>query len=163
MKTKTILTMAIIAALPFTAIANNRIGPAPFDWDSDDDPVVATSEAYYAIEVPTVADQSHIATTAYVKGAYNDLIAGMNRMGEDKQSQLFYRDANDENVGVFSEVYKTIGDVTNHSELVSGLAVKNAIDSVDNKIDNKRVEIYTTWDNDNAKTQVAFVNAPAQQ
>ncbi len=34
-------------------------------------------------------DQSHIATTAYVKGAYNSAIAGMNHMAENKQNILY--------------------------------------------------------------------------
>ena len=43
-----------------------------------------------------------------------------------------------------------------------GVQLKSDTDSVGTQLSNKRVEIYTTWENDNAKTQVAFVNASAQ-
>ena len=160
MTTKPRLTLAIMLALPFGA---NATGPAPFDWDSDDDPVVATTTAPYATVTPEAHADEHIASTKYVIGAYNDLIAGMNRIDEEKQNTLIHRTNNGDDAMMSSLVRTHVNDVSDHSELVSGLAVKNAIDSVDSKIDNKRVEIYTTWENDSAKTQVAFVNAPAAQ
>ena len=88
--TKTILTLAIIAALPFAAHATDpvvAVGPA----HASSNPVVATANAPYVTVTPSQADESHIATTAYVKGAYNDAIAAVNNVANDvsgKQGQL---------------------------------------------------------------------------
>ncbi len=87
MKAKRILSIAIIAALPFGAHATDpvvAVGPA----HASSNPVVATANAPYVTVTPTQADESHIATTAYVKGAYNDAIAAVNKVDETVGEQI---------------------------------------------------------------------------
>ena len=205
MKTKTILSIAIMAALPFGAHAD-PVGPAAVPANGT--PVVATANAPYVTQTPTAADATHIASTAYVKGAYNDAIAAVNKVDADKQDKLvsfgnnnaMYNKVFGGNLTGFGDPLLNNGDdgyaamkddiarqlsdnkTGNPDEtLISTGAVFNIVRDVgqylDGKIDyeidtvqssvsgvqtalnNKRVEIYTTWENDNAKQQVAFVNA----
>lgn len=86
MKITKILPIAIIAVLPFTANADydyDYIGLAT-DTVSGDGTVVFTIEEhpYELLEISN-ADEGHIATTAYVKGAYNDILAIENRYIND--------------------------------------------------------------------------------
>ena len=84
---KSLLSIAIIAAMPFAANATDpvvAVGPA----HASSNPVVATANAPYVTITPSQADESHIATTAYVKGAYNDAIAAVNKVDSDKQGKL---------------------------------------------------------------------------
>ena len=83
MKTKTaILSIAIIAALPFNA---NATGPAQYSGNS---PVMASTTGPYQTATIGEHDDEHIATTAYVKGAYNDTIAAVNKVDSEKQVKL---------------------------------------------------------------------------
>ena len=163
MKTKTILTMAIIAALPFAATAENISGAmytAPATADTNHPAPTTQANAPYGRANIDTADQEHIATTAYVKGAYNSAIAGIN----SKQDTIFYFEPD---TGIQrpipTHVALSLDDVNDIEELISWGTLDEAITDINTTISNKRVEIYTTWDNDNAKTQVAFVNAPAAQ
>ena len=73
--------------MPFAANATDpvvAVGPA----HALSNPVVATANAPYVTVTPSTADESHIATTAYVKGAYNDAIAAVNKVDSDKQGKL---------------------------------------------------------------------------
>ena len=83
--TKTILTMAVIAALPFRATAENISGAmytAPATADTNHPaPTTSAGPLYGRVNIDT-ADQEHIATTAYVKGAYNSAIAGINKVND---------------------------------------------------------------------------------
>ena len=85
MKTKSLLSIAIIAALPFAATAENISGAmytAPATADTNHPaPTTNNSPSYGRVNIDT-ADQEHIATTAYVKGAYNSAIAAVNNVGE---------------------------------------------------------------------------------
>ena len=121
------LSLLIITVLPFTAYA---VGPAT---DYSDNPVIADDDPYYATAEVTVADQGHIATTAYVKGAYNDTIAAVNNVNA-------YVESIDEKLNGYQ------GEVHDLSTTV----------------DNKRVQIYTTWGG-NGIAEVAFVDATPQQ
>ena len=102
--TKTLLSIAVIAALPFAANATDpvvAVGPA----HASSNPVVATANAPYVTVTPTQADESHIATTAYVKGAYNDAIAAVNNVAntvDGKQAQLVN--------GYGNEIYSNVLD-----------------------------------------------------
>ncbi len=83
---KSLLSIAIIAALPFAANATDpvvAVGPA----HASSNAVVATANAPYVTVTPSTADESHIATTAYVKGAYNDAIAAVNNVANDVSSK----------------------------------------------------------------------------
>ena len=46
----------------------------------------SSSDSYYQISDITSADEGHIATTAYVKGAYNDTIAAINQTQVQQQN-----------------------------------------------------------------------------
>ena len=214
--TRTLLSLAIIATLPLNAMAGysyNTINK-PANVANNGTVTLANGGPFQTVDTQP-ADESHIATTAYVKGAYNDAIAAVNSvwdgnyqtqvmmeegLGElyDQKQDKLITDSGDE---VSATVYDGGGPIL----FMAIAAAENDIDTVDemllnienegaslsttfaiangfarmggnlnNRIDtvqtsmqtalnNKRVEIYTTWNNDNAKTQVAFVNAPAQQ
>ncbi len=181
MNTKRIVLSAIIAALPFAANATQTIVQTQTPAAVGSDGTVkkaATSGPYTTIE-PTVDDQTHIATTAYVKGAYNDAIAAVNKVDSDKQNQLYgyqngkitgIQDA-DGFVAMTDDVVRQLlfGD-GDFSDISSGLqsyagnmlptsasvatgivvAAKVLNSKIDDKIDSKRVDIYTTWGNDTA-------------
>ena len=176
MKQKTLLTIAILLALPFGAWA---------------DTLTITND-----------DKQHIASTAYVKGAYNDAITEVNtkldKFDQEITNHLVTDDdamslglgelaAQAENIdsviqevegpGEFngitipstSAVLKIVNDASAEimediDDMDTALVARiNELESgVYTALNNKRVEIYTTWDNDNAKRQVAFVNASAQ-
>ncbi len=179
--TKTILTFAVISALPMVVYADyvyNEINrPVPVSYNGGTVTIPEEAPPYETLEV-TNDDASHIASTAYVKGAYNEAIAAVNMsdkliredvdlMFETLQPKLLHTVSG---VGhpieievqgwLWNNDYPTVDpDVT----LVNMTAVRNAITDVNTTISNKRVEIYTTWDNDNAKTEVPFVTASGQQ
>ncbi len=210
--TRTLLSLAIIATLPLNAMAGysyNTINK-PANVANNGTVTLANGGPFQTVDTQP-ADESHIATTAYVKGAYNDTIAAVNSVWDGNyQTQVMMEEGLGEkqdklitNSG--DEVSATVHDGGGPVVDVADAAAENYTDTVDdmllnienagaslsttfaiangfarmgsilnNKIDtvetsmqtalnNKRVEIYTTWDNDNAKTQVAFVNTPAQQ
>ena len=113
MKTKKLLSIAIIAALPFGANATDpvvAVGPA----HASSNPVVATANAPYVTVTPTQADESHIATTAYVKGAYNDAIAAVNKVDSDKQGKLMNMESTPQPISnnvVSSRVFGRVGSL----------------------------------------------------
>ena len=69
------LSLLIITVLPFTAYAE-------LTTDESGSPAVSDYDPPYALAEPTQADQGHIATTAYVKGAYNDAITAVNTLAD---------------------------------------------------------------------------------
>ena len=80
---QTLLSIAIMLTLPLTAMAENISGPmyvAP-TYATPDNPAPLTNVlgAYGRINIDT-ADQQNIASTAYVKGAYNSAIAAVNKV-----------------------------------------------------------------------------------
>ena len=102
-------------------------------------------------------DKSHIASTAYVKGAYNDTIAAIN----SKQTELF-NPTTDEIIStevIDSDTliwYLDSGtDVSSNERTISSTA------AIVNGIKSQRAVVYTTWDDDrdSATRQVAFVTA----
>ena len=89
---KQILTLAIITMLPFGVIADNHVGPVGnigelFDENGNmylpANTPIATDAVFYAPVEITNDDKQHIASTAYVKGAHNDTIAAINKLGFD--------------------------------------------------------------------------------
>ena len=196
--TKTLLSIAVIAALPFTAMAENISGAmytAPTAANTTHPaPTTDANAPYGRIDIDT-ADQEHIATTAYVKGAYNSAIAAVNKVDSNKQEKLIDPDTGN---NISPELFSTIivsdmsvqfSDPSYYSsDLVSGLnSYKQATgndafntlitaggaligmkemtnglnNSIEDKISNQRVTIYTTWDDDsaNATTQVTLSSA----
>ncbi len=145
MKTTTLILSAIIAALPLAANATQTIVTTQTPAAVGSDGTVkkaATSGPYVTIE-PSPADQTHIATTAYVKGAYNDAIAAVNKVSEEVI--LLTED-------VFGEIDDRITNL--YSNIEEDFATNTALNS-------KRVRIYTTWDDDTAAatTLVPFETA----
>ena len=171
MKTKTaILSIAIIAALPFMANATQTIvqtqTPAPVGANGT--VTKAASSGPYQTATIGEHDDEHIATTAYVKGAYNDAIAAVNKVDSEKQVKLAsmsdggaidtyvwnkreftaaiiqainYDAITDEGVGV--EILTVMSeDQDLEHQLVSSAAVAGLLSI-------QRVNVYTTWDDDN--------------
>ena len=198
---KQILSIAILAILPLTAMADPVVSVGPAAVPSNGTAVIATANPpYQTSTVVDPDDKQHIASTAYVKGAYNDAIAAVNKVADDV-SELTYFVNNDlqyaivtsDNNNVVSDLALSAGDLGNfgtevlyHTNDVSwynneltrvGIKVgasaaeslmtteavlqlaRDLAKHINIKLDNKRVEIYTTWDNDNATRQVAFVTA----
>ena len=160
MNTKRIMLLAIIFALPITAnadyIYNTVRAPARV---ANNGTVTVASYGPYVLTTIENDDDEHIASTAYVKGAYNDTIAAVNWVSEvasAKQPVLHSYD--DEDPVVYSELLSAeefinsivdddIETMTNSLMTAYGVAVG---------LQSQRVEIYTTWDDDDATTDVAF-------
>ena len=91
MKTKTILSIAIIAVLPLTANAENISGnmyTAPAHETQQTPAPTTNAEAPFGRVNIDTNDQNHIATTAYVKGAYNSAIAAVNGLQQEVAHDL---------------------------------------------------------------------------
>lgn len=151
MNMKQILSVAMITILPITANADiytyNEV-EVPAHMPSGGLVTIAPGGPYATVVIDD-DDDEHIASTAYVKGAYNDTIAALNA----KQNQLVNAETGD----------LIIEDVTNSNYLLFDLNHGVASDlhlvteaAVIAGIQSQRVEIWTTWDNDNATTDVAF-------
>ncbi len=194
----TLLTIAIMAALPFGARAENISGAmytAPAHENTNHPaPTTQAGAPYGRIDIDT-ADQEHIATTAYVKGAYNSAIAAVNKVDVDKQNQLVnldnhpaisnmvftdnglnvYYDVSQGSDEVYAEMSGNIAQALSvndiHDTLISTGTVfdivremgrdigyvQGSVNTVQTSLNNKRVDIYTTWDS-NATTQVELSN-----
>ncbi len=100
MKANQLLLSAIIAVLPFAANATQTIvttqTPAAVGVNGTVNRA-ATSGPYQTATIGE-HDDEHIATTAYVKGAYNDAIAAVNKVDDDKQVKL-KNATNNHNIG----------------------------------------------------------------
>lgn len=153
MKIKQIASIAIIAALPFVANAEQT-------WNSVDVTprvgangiVTAAFAGPYATITPTQDDETHIATTAYVKGAYNGAIAAINTVQDNKQDQLYTSTSNEP---IFMEVVD-IGTINVENMFAPGYNLSTSdhllmsAGATIQSIKNQRVRIYTTWDDDTA-------------
>ena len=120
MKTKTtILTLAIIAALPFTAHATQTIVETNTPAAVGANGTVKKAAATGPYQTATIGehDDEHIATTAYVKGAYNDAIAAVNKVNDSKQEKMNVVGANDD---VVSALYQWEGGGF-YDEIMGGL------------------------------------------
>lgn len=85
---KLLLLSTLIAILPFTANASNRIGPANIDTE---DAVYSDYPGPYETAEILPGDATQVVSASYIKGAYNDTIAAINTVVEavdEKQSQL---------------------------------------------------------------------------
>ncbi len=190
MKIKRIASIAIIAALPFAANATQTIvtTQTPAAVGANGTVKKAATTGPYVTNEPTVDDQTHIATTAYVKGAYNDAIAAVNKVNDSKQDILI-NDRGDEVYGdgilgastgeSLAEEYvhylldlgvpasdiaeDDASQIDNHLLTAGGVlsAMVVSADATKNYTDSKRVKIYTTWDDDrdSATTLVEFATA----
>ncbi len=169
MNIKRIASIAIIAALPFAATAEQTIVTTrtPAAVGANGTVKKAATTGPYVTNEPTVADQTHIATTAYVKGAYNSAIAGVNRIAEGLRTRLINIDTRD---SIDSEVYGEEGFADFMQQINSGSSLTDIFGESDDQlvtlrgvaagiqtyVSGRGVEIYTTWD-DNDTTTVGFV------
>ena len=82
---QTLLSIAIIAALPFTANATQTIVETNTPAAVGANGTVKKAAATGPYQTATIGehDDEHIATTAYVKGAYNDSIRAVNKTAQD--------------------------------------------------------------------------------
>ena len=155
MKIKQILILAIIAILPLGAMAD--VGPAGFSGSGD--PVVADNPPPYATVEITNNDRQHIASTAYVKGAYNDTIAAMNAIGSavdelaDRPSTQLI-DSNGQTIssanvrGAMAD-FSSGGNGENNNIVTYG-GLKETLRYT-------RVPLYTTWGADNTSSDVGLL------
>ena len=137
---KQILTLAILATLPLTAMADDPIGPAAVP--ANETPVVATSDAPYQTVTVGNDDKSHIASTAYVKGAYNDTIAAINKVADDVNT-------------VADDLSSQVASVINDSDtLIKGYLGTSKI-YIDSRLSTRYNTLYTTW-GDDSRTQKKY-------
>ena len=66
------------------AHATDPVGPAHVNSGA----VVATASTPYAIATEQTGDSTTVVSASYVKGAYNDTIAAVNKVNADKQGKL---------------------------------------------------------------------------
>ena len=156
-KAKTILTIAIIAPFPFGGVY--ATGPAAYSGNS---PTLASMSAPYQIVTPGEHDDEHIASTKYVIGAYNDAIAAVNKVDDEKQGKLYTAfgveiDSEAADPGVLTyEFDDLVTWGTGLSEdtldkLVTGEGVAAAIQGyMGAYIRANPITIYTNWDDDTA-------------
>ena len=176
MNTKKLLSIAILAILPFGANAAYTYNDVnrPALVANNGTVIYTTVPGVYATADIENADSEHIASTAYVKGAYNDTIAAINRIEMQlEQRQGLLADSNGNAVIDMYDLATLEDDLVNlmdeseqpdqHLVSFNGIVwlVNQAKDEVNNNISDKRVTIYTTWEDDsaNATTQVELSTA----
>ena len=185
---KSMLSIAIIAILPFGAYATDPVGPVAVP--SNGTAVVATANPPYQTLTPTNEDKQHIASTAYVKGAYNDSIAAINKVNYDKQDKLYNDNGNEIESNVIpaidmvDDTIEAVRDLVDNGESLTDIslsldsgafgerlttiggvisAVVAGADVLNTKLNSKRVRIYTTWDNDTSAATRLVEFETAQQ
>ena len=165
---RTLLSIAIIAALPFTAHATQTIVETntPAAVGANGTVKKAVDSGPYQTATIGEHDDEHIATTAYVKGAYNDAIAAINRLDDTKQTVIASSGGHE--VGQMfdrleAEELFHDADITQPEwSFLENTVLSTA--AVFDRIKSQRVNIYTTWGDDTttATTQVALDTASAQ-
>ena len=179
---QTLLSIAIIAALPFASNATQTVVETNTPAAVGANGTVKKAAATGPYQTASIGehDDEHIATTAYVKGAYNDAIAAVNKVDDSKQDQLYYgntkivgiqnRDeftaAVDDGLHYLFEEGSGGASVAREFLLGNGVALPTADITAEgilqaaamlyDKIQTKRVGIYTTWGDDTAVTGVAL-------
>lgn len=150
MTTKTILTMAIIAVLPFGAWADYTFVEqnTPARVANNGTAALAANDGPFQTVDTQPADESHIATTAYVKGAYNDTIAAVNsvwRLEDMYYDELWSRMDNivDEDISSVNERIDTAYDEIN-----------GVYDDLAEAIDHKQGKLYGVTSNTDIDTDV---------
>ena len=161
MTTKMPLLFAIIALLPFGANADYTYvnSATPARVANNGTVTRASNFGPYVTATIEDDDDEHIASTAYVKGAYNDTIAAINR----KQDVLFNLSGGDEMYNQVESSDDVLPLIKSYGGEIYNAAVEDyrliSADAVITGIKSQRAEVYTNWDDDTAKTQVAFVTA----
>lgn len=141
MKTKILLSSVLIAILPLVANAGNRVGPDP---DESGHPVVADAEGPYQTAEITTADQAQVVSASYVKGAYNDTIAAINKVNDDKQERIVNPDGNPMERELFpSEIL--LGNIDDLSTDSFATRIFASLGNVAAGIKSQRVTAVDTW------------------
>lgn len=173
MNTKTILPIAIMLSLPLMANAANISGDmytAPAAADTNHPAPTTNVPAPYGRANIDTTDQEHIATTAYVKGAYNSAIAAVNKVNNEKVSFDTFESTMqgfDDHIGLIQGDIQNIQENKVDAEYVGGAidniatSIYDSLDSLGGYLNSKRVTIYTTWNDDsaNATTKVTLSTA----
>ena len=120
---KKLLGVSIVAMLAVMPMMAHAAGETPTA-------ATASSDPYLGVTVAD-GDKSNIASTAYVKGAYNAAIGAVNGLSTKKQDNL----KNSSNGAISSTVKTTVGEATgddaaDDTSLVTEKAVRDAIDAV---------------------------------
>ena len=123
---KKLLGVSIVAMLAVTPMMASAAGSAPTA-------ATTSSEPYLGVDV-AAADEGHIASTAYVKGAYNAAIGAVNAVSAAKQNNLMNNATTP--VAVSSTVKTSVGAATGENaasdtSLVTEKAVRDAIDAIE--------------------------------
>ena len=167
--TKTLLSIAIIAALPFTAHATQTIVETNTPAAVGANGTVKKAAAYAPYQTATIGehDDEHIATTAYVKGAYNDAIAAVNKVDDSKQNKLIAA-ATDNPMNSYVQTSENIveeveylldGDLSPIVDLDDYLlSAGGVLAAIQELYQNGVVEIRTTWGNESATAPVQLKN-----
>lgn len=165
MTTKTPLLIVLIALAPITARADYTytFTNTPASVANNGNVTRADYSAPYQIATIGDDDDEHIATTAYVKGAYNDTIAAINTINETKQLLLSLSDSGAPASGYVVQSAQFMEPIEDPEFGDTILMTATAVaDTIDYKLDNKRVEIYTTWDDDDEVAEVPLITASGQ-
>ena len=122
------------------AHATDPIGPAHVNSGA----VVATASAPYATATEQTGDTTTVVSASYVKGAYNDAIAAVNRVNSDKQKKIVNMKGEDMSGEAFSSsgFVGNLAPLSNNSDaerlFVSAAAVAAGIKS-------QRVTVVDSW------------------
>jgi len=153
MKTKNFFIYAMLFA-PIVAHATNPVGPSAVG--QGETPVVATANAPYATANAETGDSTTVVSASYVKGAYNDAIAAVNKINANKQNVIVntFSDEPMENIAdsygdflyLLDRDNKNIDRYAEDSHFVTATAVALGIFS-------QRVNAVTTW-GDNTVTKL---------
>ena len=137
MKAKKLLSITVLSMLPFAANAEYvyTLSNTPAQAASDGSVVKLATYGPYQIATIGNNDGEHIASTAYVKGAYNDAMAAINRLdrrlyNSGTEDYVNGVDSADVMVDQVREVMKDGADNFFEDTLVSAAGVIAAIQDV---------------------------------
>jgi len=162
------------------AHATDPVGPSAVG--QGETAVVATASAPYATAREETGDTTNVVSASYVKGAYNDAIAAVNKVNSLKQSKLTNSDTGDEvssdviafvelndasfvNDGDYNTWYDNIDDhvagIDNTLMSAGGVItlIKTATDEVQTANNSKRISVVTTWGDDDNPTKLQLTTA----
>ena len=163
---KKIFILSILIA-PIMANADN-VGPAA----ASGTPVVATANAPFATAGAEIGDTTNVVSASFVKGAYNDAIAAVNKVNASKQNKLVSDEGGDlssrvfspaSTVGMFTDVLgmNAVGAVQDKNAMLESLdntlmSTAGVLAGVETYVGAQRVVAVTTWGNDSVRVGVPF-------
>ena len=123
---KKLLGVSIVAMLAVMPMMAHAAGIAPTAATTSSDP-------YLGVNVATT-DQGHIASTAYVKGAYNAAIGAVNDLSTKKQDNLKNSAEGHAAITGFVQTSVRANGTADDTSLVTEKAVRDAIDAVSSSV-----------------------------